>query len=254
MSYLHAIFLGLIQGITEFLPVSSSAHLQLSKMALGLSEVPLIFDLACHLGTLLALILFLREDIRDLFFNDHAKLGYLCIALIPLVPCLLFLAPLRKCAQNPQFLGLFLMGTGLILFLGQKLRIKTKNHFLRDVLLIGTAQSAALFPGISRSGATISCAQCLGWNVKEAVRFSFLLAIPTILGGNLIEARHLWKTKELSLFLSPLCLIGFTVSFIVGLFVIRRAMDLLENGKLARFAWYCLMLGLFANLILFWPR
>lgn len=254
MSYLHAILLGLIQGITEFLPVSSSAHLQLAKLALGLSEVPLVFDLACHLGTLCALVIFLRKEIYDLLTSNRIKIVYLFLALIPLVPSLLVLGPLRKWVQSPSFLGLFLMGTSLILFLGQTLKIKKKRGLFHDALWIGTAQTAALFPGISRSASTISCAHILGWTLPEAIRFSFLLSIPTVLGGNVLEVHHLLKTGQLSLLLNPFCLIGFCVSFGMGLLVVRHAIAFLERGKWSVLAWYCLLLGLSVNLILLWPR
>jgi len=250
MSFFHALILGLVQGITEFFPVSSSAHLTLTKLAFGLSDIPLIFDLSCHLGSLLALVWFFRKDIEQIFCRDRIKIAYLSIALLPLFPCMFLLAPLRKFAANPQYLGLFLMGTGAILLLGQKIRIKGKSRIFRDVLLIGAFQSAALFPGISRSASTISCAQVLGWKTKEAVRFSFLLAIPTIAGANFLEAHHLWKSGALPSLLSPSCLTGFFVSFFASIFVIQFAIRWLEKGKFRPFAWYCLVLGFCANLYL----
>ncbi|NGX60008.1 MAG: Undecaprenyl-diphosphatase [Chlamydiae bacterium] len=238
-----ALLLGLMQGLTEFFPISSSAHLKLTKMLFGVHEVPVIFDLSCHLGTLIALLWFFKRDITHLLTRDRSKLIYFLIALLPLVPIYFFAAPLREMASKPELLGLFLMVTGGILFIGQKIQIKKKGGLFRDVLVIGTMQSAALFPGISRSASTISAAKVLGWNAKEAVRFSFLLAIPTILGGNFIEMAKLWKNGEMVQILSLNCLLGFFSALIIGMMMIRFAINWLEKGKLKVFAWYCLTIG-----------
>ncbi|NGX37600.1 MAG: Undecaprenyl-diphosphatase [Chlamydiae bacterium] len=253
MPKLIALILGLVQGLTEFFPISSSAHLKLVKMLMHATEIPVMFDLVCHLGSLGALIWFFRTDIKQLVVFDRKRLSYFFIALLPLIPCYFLLNPVRKFASQPEFLGLFLMLTGGILILGGRVRIKhkRKRSLLRDVLLIGTMQSAALIPGISRSASTISCAQILGWKSKDAVRFSFLLAIPTIIGGNFIEARHLWKKGQITQFLNLECLIGFAAAFFVGLLVIRFAINWLEKGKLKLFAWYCLLIGFGANVYMF---
>lgn len=250
MSHLLALILGLVQGITEFFPVSSSAHLKLVKMVFGVSEIPVIFDLACHLGTLVALIWFFKSEIQRLFLQERKGLLYLFIALIPLVPSYFLLAPLRKLASEPQYLGLCLMITGGILLVGYRIRIKSKISPVREALLIGAMQSAALIPGISRSASTISCAQVLGWTPKDAVRFSFLLAIPTIIGGNLLEALRLWQHRETVQVFNIDCLLGFAAAFGMGMLVIRFAISFLEKGNLKLFAWYCIALGLLANIYL----
>ncbi len=251
MSHFVAVLLGFIQGLTEFFPVSSSAHLVLAKELFGVKGVPVIFDLACHLGTLLALVWFFKMEIIRLFRRDRTKLVYLCVALVPLVPSYFLLGPLRKMLSQPEYLGIFLMVTGGILLLGSKVRIRAKSKLLRDVLLIGTMQSAALIPGISRSASTISCAHLLGWNTKDAVRFSFLLAIPTIIGGNIIETQKMMKSGQLSHLLNWECLIGFAAAFIMGMVVIRFAIGWLEKGNLKVFAWYCLFIGLIANIYMY---
>jgi len=247
MSHLLALLLGLIQGLTEFFPISSSAHLKLTKMLFGVTEMPVIFDLACHLGSLLALLWFFKEEIYRLFVHERKNLVYFFIALVPLVPSYFLLAPLRKIVSEPQYLGICLMVTGAILMLGQKVRIKTTGRPLRDALLIGTMQSAALIPGISRSASTISCASVLGWEPKDAVRFSFLLAIPTIIGGNMVETLRLLKDNE-AIQLNLDCLLGFAAAFVTGMLVIRFAIGLLEKGNLKHFAWYCMVLGVIVNL------
>ncbi len=251
MSLIEAFIFGLLQGLTEFLPVSSSAHVKLAKLFFNIesSESQVIFDLVCHLGTLFALLYFLREEIMRLFRSDRRKLFLLCLATVPLVPCYFMLKPLRDFASNPQFLGLCLILTGGILFLGQKWRVKQtapiafKNQ-VSDVLWIGMMQSAALIPGISRSASTISCANILGWDPKEAVRFSFLLSIPTIIGGNCLELLKIYLSKETLVAVSlPSCAMGFFTSLLFGLLVIRFALSYLEKGNLKPFAVYCLCFG-----------
>ncbi len=258
MSIFEALIMGILQGLTEFLPVSSSAHLKLSKLLLGIQEGEnlVIFDLVCHLGTLLALLIFLRQDIINLFRSERKKLWMIMVATVPLFPFYFLLKPLRDWASHSTFLGFFLMLTGVILFAGSRLRLKRPENLstkrnIYDSLWIGTMQAAALIPGISRSASTISCAQVLGWNAREAVRFSFLLSIPTILGGNSLELLKLClaPSTEFTLPLSA-CLIGFLGACSVGFLVIRYAVRILEKGDLRPFAWYCLILGLITTLCL----
>ena len=180
MSLIEAFIFGLLQGLTEFLPVSSSAHLKLAKLFFHIekSESQVIFDLVCHLGTLFALLYFLRKEVLRMFSSERRKLFLLFAATLPLIPCYFLLKPLRDLASEPQFLGPCLICTAFILFLGQRLRLQrtastTNKREMSDVLMIGVMQSAALIPGISRSASTISCAKVLGWKPREAVRFSF---------------------------------------------------------------------------------
>ena len=203
MSLIEAFIFGLLQGLTEFLPVSSSAHIKLAKLFFNIesSESSVLFDLICHVGTLIALLFFLREEIGRIFRTDRRKLLLLFLATLPLVPCYFLLKPVRDFASHPQFLGLCLMLTAAILFFGQKWRPARKQtsnlkREVSDVLWIGAMQSAALIPGISRSASTISCAQVLGWEAKDAVRFSFLLSIPTIIGGNCVELLKVFFSHE----------------------------------------------------------
>ncbi len=242
--------LGLIQGLVEFFPVSSSSHLTIAKalMSIPTSEAMVAFDLFCHSGTLFAAAYFLRRDIRALFYERRDKLLQIVLAMVPLVPAYLLLKPLRDAAHQLSWTGYTLIATSLLLFAGQHFRIKRQASIAwkrraQDAMCIGLLQSAALIPGISRSASTISCARVLGWNAQEAVRFSFLLAIPTILGGNCLTLlKFSLQTTELPISLTS-CLIGFGASFAVGLAIIGPAIRLLESGKLRPFAWYCLTLG-----------
>ena len=251
MSLIEAFILGLLQGLTEFLPISSSAHVKLAKLFFGVeaSEAQVLFDLVCHLGTLVAILFFLKREIIFLFHKDRRKLFLLFFAVLPLIPCYLLLKPLRDFASHPHFLGFCLMLTAIILFMGDRFRLPrpisfSKKRQLSDVLWIGAMQSAALIPGISRSASTISCARVLGWDAKDAVRFSFLLSIPTIIGGNLLELLKIHLSHEATPFVPiPTYLVGFFTSLIFGSIVIRFAISFLERGDLKPFAWYCLGFG-----------
>lgn len=251
MSLIEAFIFGLLQGLTEFLPVSSSAHLKLAKLLcdVEISAHQVVFDLVCHLGTLLALLYFLRQEIVHLFRSNRRKLLLLFLATLPLIPCYFLLKPLRDAASQPQYLGICLILTALILFSGRTLNRRRKmpahpKNQVRDVLWIGAMQSAALIPGISRSASTLSCATALGWEPREAVRFSFLLSIPTVIGGNCLELLKIYLSHEpLDQISLPACTVGLLTALIVGLFVVRLALSYLEKGNAKPFAWYCLFLG-----------
>jgi undecaprenyl-diphosphatase len=259
MNWLEALIFGVLQGLTEFLPISSSAHVKLAKLLFHIesSESQVIFDLICHLGTLSALLYFLKEEVRSLFVHERRKLLLLLIALIPLIPCYFLLKPLRDLASHPHCLGWCLIVTSGILFTAQKWRLRhappeTFSKQIQASLWIGALQSAALIPGISRSASTICCAKVLGWTAKEAVRFSFLLSIPTIIGGNCLEIFKLYVSGQLpsSLSLST-CLVGFGASLVCGLCIVRFAISYLEKGNFRPFAWYCLCFGILISLYLY---
>ncbi len=244
MSFFQSLLLGLIQGLTEFFPVSSSAHLQLAKYLLGISNSGIYFDLICHSGTLFALVIFLRKEIFSTL-KDPRKIALYALALMPLIPAYFLLKDLRKAASDPSFLGYALLMTSAFLFLASKKRESSTSSGKKwpVVLFIGVMQTMALIPGISRSGSTISAARICGWSFKEAALFSFLLSIPTILGGELLEGIR----GEALLNLPTSCYLGgFLASFVVGLFGVRFVFWVYETGKVRPFAWYCLGAGLFA--------
>jgi undecaprenyl-diphosphatase len=248
MSVFDALILGLTQGLTEFFPVSSSTHLKIAKLLLGVDETQnmVLFDLTCHSGTLIAVFIFLRKEILYLFQKEQKKVLFLFTALVPLAPFYFLLKPLREYASQTHLLGFFLLVTSLILFVGQHLQVKRKQEGseIKDALWIGVSQASALIPGISRSASTISCARILGWQAKEAVEFSFFLSIPTILGGNCLELLRIFLSSSTVSYPSLGCsLAGFLSSAGVGLIVIRYAMRILTSGKLSVFGWYCLIFG-----------
>ena len=196
MHWLHALCLGLIQGVTEFFPVSSSAHLKIFKTYFGIpiGEETVIFDLFCHLGTLLALIYYFRRDLLEFFYYPKRLIPFM-IALVPLVPFYFLLKPLREALSKPEYLGFCLIGTAAILYGASLIQRKVKAKFTnKDALFIGTFQGVALIPGISRSAATIGAGLWRGATPSEAVRFSFLLSLPAVSGGTFLE---LIKAKSL---------------------------------------------------------
>jgi undecaprenyl-diphosphatase len=153
-------------------------------------------------------------------------------------------------ASTPSFLGFFLIVTAGILFIGNKIQLKKiKDPISKgDFFLIGTMQAIALIPGISRSGSTIATARALGWSAREAVRFSFLLSIPAILGGTCLEALKLVREPATLLLPASVYVIGFSASFLGSLSIVSFAIRLLEKGTLKPFFWYCLIVGILITL------
>lgn len=253
MTPFDALILGIIQGITEFIPVSSSSHLRLAKWLLGIPNegALLYFDLLCHLGTLIPLIFFLRKAIFETL-RDLRKISLFSLALAPLIPAYFLLKPVRIALSDPHYLGFLLLGTAALLFFASSL-VKGKSISqpkYTDVLCIGMMQAMALI-GISRSGSTISVARMLGWEWVEAARFSFLLGIPAILGGEILETFKLLKGEGLSTTLPmEVYATGFCASLLVGAISVRLVFLAYEKGIVRPFAWYCTGVGLFALIAL----
>lgn len=253
MTSIEAFILGLVQGFTEFLPVSSSAHLKIAKMILGLKsdESQVVFDLCCHFGTLIALLYYFGREVFYILRYDIRKVGLFALATLPLIPFYFFLKPVRIAASQPHYLGFCMMITATLLFLGSYVRRKGRGSPASDALWIGVMQATALIPGISRSGATISTARVLGWNPYKAVHFSFLLSIPAILGGTTLEILKLTTTPHAFSVPFPSCVIGFLTSLATGLLIVRPAIRFLEKGNLKPFAWYCLIAGILVTIFLY---
>lgn len=259
MTNFQAFILGLIQGVTEFFPISSSAHLKIAKKFLGISdgEHLLYFDLLCHVGTLIALMIYLRKEIGQTI-QEKEKLKSIFLALIPLVPGYFLLKQVRIALSDPAYVGYFLWVTALLLFAAQTLPPMLKNKISshrtpwKSMLSIGTAQTLALIPGISRSGSTIAMARFFGWDWIESAKFSFLLAIPTILGGEILETLKLVLqsndslTNSLNVVPFPCYMIGFGASFGMGLVSVKAVFAIYKKGNVRPFAVYCLAMGLIA--------
>lgn len=253
MSLFEALVLGLVQGFAEFLPISSSAHLKFAKWLLGVTDGQHLqyFDLICHGGTLLALILYLWKEILQVL-GSVRSITFYALAVLPLVPAYFFLKPLRVAAAEPQYLGYCLMITAALLFLASRKKgAEVTDLKWKDVVCIGLMQTMALIPGISRSGSTISAARFCGWGWVDAARFSFLLAVPTVLGGEILETVKVLKgTSEASGILPWSCYAaGFAASFGFGLLGVRLMFKIYEKGIVRPFAWYCLGIGTLAWVI-----
>lgn len=242
MNWLHALILGLVQGITEFFPVSSSAHLRIVKLWLHVEE-SIFFDLACHVGTLLVLVVYFRKDIGNLLLKPKKMVLYF-VALLPLIPVYFLL----KSIAQLHYLGVCLFITALILFAAQRMKKGLlKSPSWKDALWIGTFQSIALIPGISRSASTITGGIWRGLSVKEAVRFSFILSIPAVAGGALLE---ILKISDYAAVDWSNCLIGLGTSALVGFGAIQFAIPILEKGIFRPFAWYCLIVAILLTIVL----
>ncbi len=261
MNTLHAIFLGIVQGATEFIPVSSSGHLVLVPWVLGWPEPGLAFDTVLHLGTLLAVLVVFGHDyaalaaawLRSFARHDpspEARLAWWVV--LGTIPAALMGTLWEKRFEAlfsaPVYVALFLLVTGVWLALTE--RFGRREHQAEglnwwQVLLVGVAQGLAIAPGISRSGATIGTGMLLGLKREASARFSFLLAAPIILGAGLMQVRKLLGVPGLSSQLLPLAA-GFLAAFMMGYLCIRFLLGYLRTHSLMLFAIYCWLAGLVA--------
>ena len=251
MTLWQAIILGIIQGITEFLPVSSSGHLALAQHLFELENLQnfILFNLVCHLGTLTAIFCFFYHSIKEALSFKSLRFWQIVIGTLPLVPLVFILKPIKSLFDQPQFLGPCFLATAFLLFASMyimfpvKFSSKTK---WQECLTIGMFQAAAILPGISRSGATISTAFILGWQKSEALQYSFLLAIPAIIGGAILESIKVFARAEsidVTIFV-----IGFITSFLFGFLSLWILIRWVVHDKWSYFAWYCLCIGLLSTL------
>jgi undecaprenyl-diphosphatase len=249
MTNWEALLLGIVQGLTEFLPVSSSGHLILFEHLLGLKNLSqfILFDLICHIGTLGAIFVVLRKEIKETL-TDPQKIKQLLIALLPLFPLVPLTKKIKGVFDHPELLGYGFLLTAFILFLGNYFAGKPKQaseKSLKSALYIGIAQSFAILPGVSRSGTTISAARLLSWSPYQAVVFSFILSIPTILGGMILELYKIFNSAEtLPAVSSAAYFSGFLSSLIVGYFSLQLLIRIVGTAKFQFFSWYCAGLGL----------
>ena len=248
-----AILLGVLQGITEWLPISSSGHLALAQNIFGL-DVPVVFDIFIHIGTLAAVCIFYRKDIFSILKSlarfdlksKETKLALLIIAaMIPTAIIGFAFKPFFESMFSSNVLiGIALILTGIILYVASKARLSNKPLSLVPALLIGIFQGIAVAPGISRSGSTISAGLLQGINAKEAARFSFLLSIPAVIGATIFEDKDAAIMIDPTVFLPYV--IGAAVAATVGYFSIKFLLRLLEERKFHLFAYYCWLVGIFA--------
>ena len=277
MGMLSAMFLGLVQGISEFLPISSSGHLSLLQHFFGLAgtEGQLFFDVLLHLGTLIAIFVYYWKDILDLLKElgrlflvllgkgekkgpvtasggrklkltpDSRMIVMILVATIPLF----FVLPIKDKVEslygNVVFIGCALIVTGTILFISDRMARGTKtakNATMLDAFLVGIGQAVAVVPGLSRSGTSISAGMLRGFQRSFAVRFSFLLSIPAVLGANIISIKDAMEAG-IDASRMPMYIAGTIVAAVSGYFAIRLVNVLANKGKFGNFAYYCWGVG-----------
>jgi len=257
MSYIEAIILGIIQGLTEFLPVSSSGHLELAKVIFGDNSVPkesLTFTVILHFATALSTLVIFRKDVLEIIkglfqFKKNEEFIFSVKIIISMIPATIIGLMFEKELEaffngNVLLVGFMLLITGLLLFLADKAKNTDKNVSYLNALIIGVSQAIAMLPGISRSGATISTSVLLGVDRTKAARFSFLMVVPVILG----KVAKDFMGGEIS-FASEnfgVMAVGFIASFISGLLACNWMISLVKNSKLYYFSVYCFIVGTLA--------
>ena len=247
MTIIEAIFLGIIQGLTEFLPISSSGHLVIVQSVLGVIQPGNEFEILVHIGTLMSVLVVFKTDILELLFDIRSKntqkyISYIFIGTVPAVFIGLGCKDLiESLFDNISTVSAALIFTGLVLFSSQFAVKKSLKHSIYTAFLIGCAQAIAIIPGVSRSGMTISMALFLGFLPKEAARFSFLLAIPAISGAGILTMIDL-NVENNDFILTGI--IGMSSSFLIGLFALKWLLGWLEKGQIHYFGIYCVLVGL----------
>lgn len=249
MTILQALFLGMVQGLTEFLPVSSSGHLVIFQHIFGIEGESLAFDVLVHLGTLVAVFVAFWDDIAAILRKPFSKMTYLIIVgCIPAGLMGYFLQPLFvKAFESLLVVGIGLLITGGVLKVSEAIAEKSLNMkevretSYWDVLFIGLLQGIAIIPGISRSGSTIAGGLLAGLDRTFAARYSFLVAIPVIMGAGLVELKDFSATAVTGS-LAPY-IIGPVTAAVFGYLAIKIVMKLVRNGRLSIFSYYCWIVG-----------
>lgn len=260
MSILEALLLGILQGLTEFLPVSSSGHLVLARGILGVEMPGVLFEVAVHMGTLLAILLHFRRDILDMLSSvlrfrrdEHTRLFLLLLlATVPAAAAgILGEGLLVGLYARPLVAGVLLVVTGFILLSTRLARRAGNAVGPASAIGIGIAQAFAILPGISRSGATITAGMHFGVDPKRAARFSFLLAIPALIGASALMGMDL-AAHPVDRTVTLPCAVGAAAAFLSGYFALRWLLGIVSRGRLDRLAWYCLAVGCSAVIYFLW--
>lgn len=267
MTYFSAIFLGLIQGIAEFLPISSSGHLAFFQNVVGIAngEENMFFDVLLHLGTLVAVFVAYWSEIKALILEFFTMIGvrklpkgqkpdrlsrrmilFVILGTLPLFLVLPVKDRVEGLYSNAIFIGCAFLITGLLLFLSDRFNHGNKDiksASILDVLIVGVGQALATVPGISRSGTTISAGLSRGFGREFAVKFSFLLSIPAVLGANILSLIDAIQ-EGIDWSLMPMYLAGVAVAAISGYLAIRLLKYISQKGSFGGFCYYCWGIGL----------
>jgi undecaprenyl-diphosphatase len=260
-----AIILGIVQGLTEFLPVSSSGHLELGKALLGDHSIPqdsLLFTVVVHFATALSTIVVFRKDIWEIIrgllrFQWNEETRFSLKIIISMIPAALLGVLYESEIESffggdVAFVGYMLLLTGLLLYLADRARATEKKVSFLNAFIIGISQAIAILPGISRSGATISTSVLLGVDKTKAARFSFLMVVPLILGKiakDLLDGNLAYEGGQAAVMGA-----GFAAAFVSGLFACTWMIKLVRNSKLTYFAIYCLLVGALAIAFSYWSQ
>lgn len=274
MQTLQAVIMGAVQGLTEFLPVSSSGHIVLSsafyKMLTGADIVvtneEIFFDILIHLSTLFAVIIYFLGDIKNIlsdFYTAAKEKNYksdnflfVIYILVATFVTALFGLVTKEAAhnltENPFIVSIFIVTTGFVLLISEKIKTKGKNKInLKTALVVGLFQGFAVMPGLSRSGMTISSAMFMGLKRFDAAKFSFILSIPIILLASFVYPILTFDLKDIANFNFAALLSGMVTSFITGYICIKYFMNFLKNNTLRCFAYYCFIMGTLSAIIFF---
>ena len=268
MSYLMSAVLGFVQGVAEFLPISSSGHLTLLQHFFGMPEPDQLFNILLHFATLLAVCIYYIQDVVEMiveFFRGIASLFsrqpshgnppearrlvlLVIVGTLPLFVVMLIKDQVEALGSSPVFVSCALLVTGCVLFLSDRMaggKKTARNATMKDVLLVGVAQGCATIPGLSRSGCTISAGMAVGFDRKFAVRYSFLMSLPAVLGATILEVKDVFGAEGgLPAGMLPKYLLGMVIAGVVGYFSIRLVNLLASKGKFGAFAYYCWAAGL----------
>ncbi len=267
MTYLMSAVLGFVQGVAEFLPISSSGHLTLLQHFFGMEEPDNLLNVLLHFATLIAVCIYYFQDVLEMiveFFRGIAALfsrkpshgnppearRLVLLVIVGTLPLFLIL-PIKNVVESfgssPVFVSCALLVTGTILFFSDRMsggRKNARSATLKDVLLVGLAQGVATIPGLSRSGSTISAGMAVGFDRKFAVRYSFLMSLPAVLGATLLELKDvLGGEAVLEAGILPKYLLGMVIAGVVGYFSIRLVNLLADKGKFGAFSYYCWIVG-----------
>lgn len=258
MELIEALLLGLLQGLTEFLPVSSSGHLALARAFFDIElSTGVVFEIVVHFGTLCSILIYYRETILSIIKSlplwlkpaqamQHPQSSMVAFVLISMIPAMIvalfFKDTIEAYFANPVFVCLMLLVTGSILMGTRFLEDGANPLNASRSFGIGLAQAFAILPGISRSGSTISAALLLGMKKEDAANFSFLMVIPVIGGAMILAVKDLLESGEAAAAAFPLA-IGFFASFLSGYLALRLLIGLLKSRGIYPFAYYCWLLG-----------
>ena len=252
MTFIEGIILGIIQGLTEFLPISSSGHLVLVQEILGLELPGNDFEILLHLGTLCSILVVFFKDIKNIFLTVSSKetQRFILMIIIGTLPALVIGLGLKdliaELFDNLLVVGFALIFTGLTLISSFYFNRQKNEYSIFRSFLIGIAQAVAIIPGISRSGMTISCALLLGLDSKQAAKFSFLLAIPVIGGAGILMVTDIETASNIDF---STLMGGLFSSFFIGIVALKWLLAWLEDGKFHYFGIYCLLIGIITVIV-----